>query len=267
MANLLLLNLGCGSTTHPRWVNIDQIPGPHVRLHDLRHGIPYSDSVADVCYSSHVIEHMSPDGARAFVGEQHRVLKPGGIIRAVVPDLEVICRNYCAILESLPGDGLEFRYDYTMLELYDQTVRSRSGGEMRRRLEAGLSPSERAWVVARHGQEALSILEPRARMPQADDRSLLTKLRRKAARLVIRFLVGREAEQAYIEGLFRRGGEIHQWMYDRFSLSRLLVQQGFVAPRVCRADESEIPDFGSYGLEVVDGVTRKPDSLFIEARK
>ncbi len=68
-------------------------------------------------------------------------------------------------------------------------------------------------------------------------------------------------------GKFRLGGEIHQWMYDRYSLSELLNKVGFVDIKVCSAFESEIPNWQNYQLETINGVVRKPDSLFIEAKK
>lgn len=68
-------------------------------------------------------------------------------------------------------------------------------------------------------------------------------------------------------GQFRLGGEIHQWMYDRYSLSELLKRHGFKSPKVCKFNESGIIDWNSFGLDAVDGKVRKPDSLFMEAVK
>jgi hypothetical protein len=56
-------------------------------------------------------------------------------------------------------------------------------------------------------------------------------------------------------------------MYDRVSLKRLLEECGFTHVRVCTAYESRIEGFASYGLDIVDGRVRKPDSLFMEAIK
>jgi hypothetical protein len=56
-------------------------------------------------------------------------------------------------------------------------------------------------------------------------------------------------------------------MYDRYSLRRLLEQAGFIDVRICRADESRIPDFNSYNLDIVEGKVRKPVSLFMEGIK
>ncbi len=69
-------------------------------------------------------------------------------------------------------------------------------------------------------------------------------------------------------GQFRLAGEIHLWMYDRYSLTELLKTAGFQSIRVCQANESAIPNFNAYLLDVEDdGSVRKPDSLFMEARR
>jgi hypothetical protein len=56
-------------------------------------------------------------------------------------------------------------------------------------------------------------------------------------------------------------------MYDRVSLKRLLEESGFTRIRVCSAFESRISGFASFGLDVINGAVRKPDSLFMEAVK
>jgi hypothetical protein len=56
-------------------------------------------------------------------------------------------------------------------------------------------------------------------------------------------------------------------MYDRFSLERLLTEIGFVDIQCCRADESRIFNFNDYQLDTINGVVRKPDSLFMEGLK
>jgi hypothetical protein len=39
------------------------------------------------------------------IGEAFRVLKPGGLVRLVVPDLAIGARNYVATMQSGPGDA------------------------------------------------------------------------------------------------------------------------------------------------------------------
>ena len=69
-------------------------------------------------------------------------------------------------------------------------------------------------------------------------------------------------------GKFRLSGEIHQWMYDKYSLGKLLKETGFKNIKVCNSFESSIPDFNKYHLDIEeDNSIRKPDSLFMEAIK
>ena len=56
-------------------------------------------------------------------------------------------------------------------------------------------------------------------------------------------------------------------MYDEFSLTRLLKNNGFAQVKVLSAFESQIRDFDKYELDVINGEIRKPDSLFVECIK
>ncbi len=56
-------------------------------------------------------------------------------------------------------------------------------------------------------------------------------------------------------------------MYDRYSLTELLKEVGFGQIILRTAFESEIDKWEKYQLDVIDGEVRKPDSLFIEAKK
>ncbi|CAN5319299.1 hypothetical protein BH09BAC1_BH09BAC1_13520 [soil metagenome] len=71
----------------------------------------------------------------------------------------------------------------------------------------------------------------------------------------------------YEIGTFRQSGETHQWMYDQYSLPRLLKSQGFETARKMGAFESSIAAWSTYELDGKDGMIFKPDSLFVEARK
>jgi DNA modification methylase len=89
--------------------------------------------------------------------ECHRVLKDGGIIRVVVPDLEQIVRWYLKLLdESLGGNqDAQKRYDWIMLELFDQMVRNVSGGDMLKYWKNNPIPAE-SFVIERCGSEVLN---------------------------------------------------------------------------------------------------------------
>jgi len=56
--------------------------------------IPCADGAVDVLYSSHMIEHLDQAGAKAFLREARRVLRPGGIVRICAPDLALLVQAY-----------------------------------------------------------------------------------------------------------------------------------------------------------------------------
>ncbi len=75
-------------------------------------------------------------------------------------------------------------------------------------------------------------------------------------------LLTREERICLQVGRFRQAGEIHYWMHDRFSLSKLLMHLGFKSP-----SDSDVPDWGKYELDVKNQCVYDPTSLFIEAYK
>jgi len=63
----------------------------------------FADLSVDVVYASHVYEHLRPSTAELFLAEAHRVLKPGGALRIIVPDLLQLAQRYVAAFEA--GDA------------------------------------------------------------------------------------------------------------------------------------------------------------------
>jgi predicted SAM-dependent methyltransferase len=116
--NSLRLNLGCGEQTPAGWVNVDNAVGARVVrmpgmsilarqlklfrtswndsifIHDLRRPLPWSAHSVDCIYSSHTLEHLTREEGLFVMRECHRVLKPGGIVRIVVPDLQAFVSRY-----------------------------------------------------------------------------------------------------------------------------------------------------------------------------
>lgn len=64
------------------------------RVHDVTTGLPHADGSVDAIFTSHMLEHLDPHDGFELLRECHRALRPGGILRVVVPDLEVIARAY-----------------------------------------------------------------------------------------------------------------------------------------------------------------------------
>lgn len=113
------INIGCGQTPTKGWRNFDGSPSLHlakisvlpallyrigllqqeqyqfiqfIQAHKIEYGdvtrrLPLSDSSVEVLYSSHMLEHLERAEADRFLHEAKRILRPGGVIRLVVPDI------------------------------------------------------------------------------------------------------------------------------------------------------------------------------------
>ncbi len=264
------LNLGCGQRFNPDWVNLDLHPtSPSVQKWDLQKDLPFPDESFDVVYHSHVLEHFSRAEGVQLLARCWRVLKPNGVIRVVVPDLERIARQYLESLDkSLAGSTeSQQQYDWIVLEMYDQAIRETSGGQMLEYLRKA-SPAQIEFLGKRHGSEIDRILgavrdEPQ---PKLHSESFGRRAKSLAGRKLLRLLLGSQGLTAYDCGRFRLSGEIHKWMYDRYSLARILQAAGFVNPEIVGPAESRIPNWAGFELDTEpDGRVYKPDSLFIEA--
>lgn len=237
---MIVLNLGCGSRTSERCINIDwswpirlkaspvgrrlaplvvggerlasfdALAGDLV-VHDLRKGIPMPDASVDAVYHSHVFEHIDRDAVDGFLDEVCRVLKPGGIHRIVVPDLEGLVRNYLADLDAcVAGTADPDDHDRRVHAFVEQMVRREASGTSRQ------SP------------------------------------------------VRRRMENAFL-GDARQRGETHQWMWDRVNISSVLAAAGFGEIAIVDHLTSRIPDWTGFGLDqVADGSEYKPGSLYVE---
>jgi predicted SAM-dependent methyltransferase len=273
---MMLLNIGCGLNYHQDWENIDIQPrGAEVRKVDINAGLPYLNATAEFCYSSHVLEHLDCEKAKSLLAECNRVLRPGGILRVVVPDLENIARSYLNALElAISGEkNSEEQYQWIKLELLDQMTRDVSGGKMIQYL-ATMKESQKNFVIGRIGNEALQYINSfENRSPITLKKILialkdsLKNIRKKIAGFITFVVAGRSAYKNYLVGEFRASGEVHRWMYDKYSLQKMLNEAGFKIVQRFSANESNLENFSSYGLESRDGFELKPDSLYMEAIK
>ena len=153
----VILNLGCGTKTSPSVTNVDW--SIHARLrrnpvgrrlaplvlkderrrlflgmddvlvHDLKKGIPASDASVDAVYHSPVLEHLARGAVPAFLNEVRRVLRPGGVHRIVVPDLEGYAREYLSSLErACRKPQARALHDTTVSRMILQMVRREAAG-------------------------------------------------------------------------------------------------------------------------------------------
>jgi SAM-dependent methyltransferase len=280
--SLALLNIGCGRHFHPAWRNLDVVSrDPQVEACDLRRGLPAPDNHYDMVYHSHVLEHLPPEQGAELIAECRRVLKPGGILRIVVPDLETTARLYLQSLEAaweatpvtrgaVPGtshaDLALAQYEWFQLELLDQMVRQQSGGRMGPYLQQATGDM-RTFLEARLGREVQYADSQTKTVGTSAAAAPRRSWRTRWARRCLRWLLGPDSLRWLAVGQFLDSGEVHRWMYDRLSLRHLCQTAGLIDFQICAADQSSLPDYAQFQLDQVGGDVRKPDSIFVECRK
>jgi predicted SAM-dependent methyltransferase len=116
----LRINIGCGQTPTKGWMNFDNslslllskiplLPDVLLKINflersqyqfiqfardhfieygDVTKGLPVKEGSCEVLYSSHMLEHLDRYEADLFLKEVFRILRPNGIIRIAVPDIE-----------------------------------------------------------------------------------------------------------------------------------------------------------------------------------
>ena len=265
------LNIGCGDHYFNDWVNLDIEQEANVQYCDINNKLPFGDNSFDLAYSSNVIEHLDRQCVVGFLSEVYRVLKPGGTVRILTPDFERMCREYLVNLEEWDKSGEEvcrLRYDWILLEIFDQMVRERPGGQMAEALRCG--EVDREYVLRRTGDELMGYFS------EGNHKILAEKNKNEGGFSVGKWHgVARKCKNAIKELLNRkkayavRKGERHKWYYDRVSLRFLLQKAGFVGCAIVDYRISRICNWGSMNLDKsrFRDAPRKPDSIIVEASK
>ncbi len=111
------VQFGCGTCAPESWLNFDAGPAfllekrlpflksvlirrgfpdypPNIHYGDVIKGLPIAAGSAERVYASHVLEHLALEDCRRTLRNVLGYLKPGGVLRFVVPDLEFYMRNY-----------------------------------------------------------------------------------------------------------------------------------------------------------------------------
>lgn len=276
----LMINVGCGSRIHPEWMNLDlHAHAPGVIACDLTKGIPVGEEEADMVYAAAVLEHIRPAKVPGFLAECRRVLKPGGLLRLAVPDLEQQVRVYLETLERLGrGDrAASADREWMTLEMFDQSVREKVGGAMLEFLTQKPIPNK-DFIIGRigvEGRDLIGHLAGLADKPPCPRKPTLYEMipgGRFGRALLKKLLRSEDLEgdlRALEVGKFRlKSGEVHQWAYDRFSLGEAMKAAGFRDPKKFRHGKSRLERWSEFHLEVdAAGTVEKPDLLVVEAVK
>lgn len=218
------VNIACGGSyiLDEQWINLDYEPThPSIKKANLLEKLPFLDNACDVVYSSHFLEHIPKSTVPMFLKECNRILKSGGKIRLVLPDLQNLCQEYLSSRES----GKHEEADFCIIDLIDQFVRTKSGGALadyyqflKNNLET--KPEMVNYLKSRNGEDLDIGIKNKNQTTQVSD--LLTKsqklipfLQNKLTTLYIHTIT------ALLPSAFREQnvsysaiGEKHLWMWD-----------------------------------------------------
>ncbi len=270
LEKMKMLNIACGGRYHHDWINIDfHADSNMVKKVNILGGLPFEDSSIDVVYSSHFLEHLSLKQTAFVLSEAKRVLKDNGIIRIVVPNTENICKEYLKILSDVQSDKSQGeKYNWIVVELFDQLVRVNSGGEMGK-IFKNISKTKNedlaSYILYRTGDEPLAIDD------KITGRKItLDKIKNKLLYFylkIVRLLIPINLRDLIFVNTSI--GERHQWMYDKYSMGKMLENAGFGNIKIESFDTSSIDTFNGYLLDVKNNGSpyKGVSSLYIEANR
>jgi len=93
----LSVNLGSGGRGLPGWINLDARAShaDQTIAFDVRRRLPFADGSVARILAEHLIEHLDfRSDVPGVLDEFHRILRPGGVVRIVVPDAERYLQAY-----------------------------------------------------------------------------------------------------------------------------------------------------------------------------
>jgi SAM-dependent methyltransferase len=89
------LHWGCGDVTPSSWINSDIEAGPGIDISgDVLEGLPLEDDSIDYISSQHTLPELNVLEQVDALSELRRVLKPGGVLRLSLPDLDLAIQAY-----------------------------------------------------------------------------------------------------------------------------------------------------------------------------
>lgn len=264
-----------GDALFSEWTNIYFSPLPQPAssaaiYHDLASPLPFREGSFDGIYVCRVMEHLTPTRGAGLVAELFRLLKPGGVCRLSTPDLEEIAGEYLKQLRQGwddPADGNLVRFHWIKLQMLDQMVREKGGGDMMEAIHRG--DFDPTYAKERFGDVFDEFLP-------AQEKPAATPAPRSATASLIRFVrraLGRVYRMTFgatpvLPVDPRKTFEADKWLHDRLSLRLCMERAGFRDFRVTDFRSSDIPGWNRFQLDASRlGDRPLEPSLFVEARK
>lgn len=209
--------------------------------------IPFLDESFEVIYIRDILERIQESRAKSFLSDCLRALKPNGIIRVAIKDLEGICKNYINELEKFrqskaPSD---IRYNFSKLELLDKLVMEKKGGKITKFVKDNFNKDEK-YLVDRIGKESVESIKNTV-IPE----TFINETAIPSTNSEIEYSL-----EKYLN------------LFDFFSIKEVLNEAGFVDISQKSYNESINNDIKACNFDSDEnGNIKHPDEIFIEARK
>lgn len=173
---------------------------------------------------------------------------------------------------------LSFEYQWIMIELFDQMVRMRSGGEMQKILDEVATTQNAMFAAIIQERVGTKLIDKAQNQAKDSTRSLRSRIARisldkitnkilYAYLKMLRWLIPQSlTDEIFISTSI---GERHKWAYDRISLQILLSQCGFKHITQMHFAHSQIPHFNTFLLDINSDNTpyKGSSSLYMECQK
>jgi predicted SAM-dependent methyltransferase len=242
---MAMLNIACGARTHRAWNNMDF--SPYTRLASRPRAASFLHKVgvlSDLRYGR--VQQVDPD----IINWD---------LRNGIP---------------FPDDTFDVVYHSHFLEHLERQVAPIVLRECRRALKPGgfirVVLPDLQFLVKQY-TDALAAYERGSTDAQQLHNAALYELFDQMVRTESDGTAQQKGWVRRIERKFRSAastGELHKWMYDRYSLAELLKETGFHDPVVREHDTSTYPRWREFGLDTErDGTPYKKHSLYMEAFK
>ncbi len=166
----LYVQYGCGLTAPKEWLNFDVSPTlriqkiplignliknklniffpSNVKYGDIIKGLPVNENSCDGIFCSHTLEHLAFDDFRKALKNTYRLLKPGGIFRCILPDLETTAKEY---LSSIENGNRKASIDFMNNVLLGMKQRPKG---IKKRLGAAFGNAHHLWMWDKYSLEA-----------------------------------------------------------------------------------------------------------------
>ena len=261
------LNIACGSNyiKQPDWVNLDYKRADGVKKYNLLKKLPFQDSSFDAVYCSHFVEHIPLRKIDSFLQECMRVIKPGGVLRIVMPDYFFLCKEFIKNFENQDFEKANFIKILTL----DQCVRTNRGGYLKKYLLDVHNNDDqdlKEYILEIIGEDFEAMNNSMTLFEQLNFSNFFKLLEILWIYLISSFLPSAFKNQNVS---FTSVGEKHTWLYEEESFKRKLIENNFKEVLFPSFDESYLGNlFHELDVHPTNKKPRKGiHQFFIEAKK